>query len=60
MEVRAILSVAKGLSWVEFSVSWVKVEVVVEIWVLGGCWAADKGTSVGYKKSAAWGKFHPL
>jgi hypothetical protein len=21
---------------------------------------ADKGTSVGYKKSAAWGKFHPL
>ena len=20
----------------------------------------DKGTSVGYKKSAAWGKFHPL
>jgi hypothetical protein len=22
--------------------------------------AADKGTSVGYKKSAAWGKFHPL
>ena len=33
MEVRAILSVAKGLSWVEFSVSWVKVEVVVEVWV---------------------------
>jgi hypothetical protein len=22
--------------------------------------APDKGTSVGYKKSAAWGKFHPL
>jgi hypothetical protein len=21
---------------------------------------SDKGTSVGYKKSAAWGKFHPL
>jgi len=21
---------------------------------------ADKGTSVRYKKSAAWGKFHPL
>ena len=21
---------------------------------------ADKGTSVGYKKSAAWGKSHPL
>ena len=33
MEVRAIFSVAKGLSWVEFSVSWVKVEVVVEVWV---------------------------
>jgi hypothetical protein len=22
--------------------------------------AVDKGTSVEYKKSAAWGKFHPL
>jgi len=43
LEVRAILSVAKGLSWVEFSVSWVKVEVVVEVWVrvgfLGGGFA---------------------
>ena len=25
-----------------------------------GLFPSDKGTSVGYKKSAAWGKFHPL
>ena len=47
-EVRAILSVAKGLSWVEFSVSWVKVEVVVAVWVLGGCWAG------GFAHYLAW------
>jgi hypothetical protein len=29
------------------------------MWLLG-LLVADKGTSVGYKKSAAWGKFHPL
>ena len=47
-EVRAIVSVAKGLSWVEFSVSWVKVEVVVAVWVLGGCWAG------GFAHYLAW------
>ena len=48
MEVRAILSVAKGLSWVEFSVSRVKVEVVVEVWVRVGFWC------VGFARSLAW------
>ena len=47
-EVRAIVSVAKGLRWFEFSVSWVKVEVVVEVWVLGGCWAG------GFAHYLAW------
>ena len=33
MEVRAILSVAKGLGWVEFGVLGCEVEVVVAVWV---------------------------
>jgi hypothetical protein len=48
LEVRAILSVAKGLSWVEFSVSRVKFEDVVEVWVRVGF------LGVGFAQSLAW------
>jgi hypothetical protein len=48
LEVRAILSVAKGLRWFEFSVSRAKFEVVVEVWVRVGFWCG------GFAQYLAW------
>jgi len=48
VEVRAILSVAKGLSWVEFVVLGCEVEVLVAVWGWVGFWCG------GFAQYLAW------